>query len=434
MLSEELKQRLVASSENLVHIVVVGTKPDIIKQAPLIHELKKQNKLFLVCHTGQHYDYASSEGALNEFGLTVDINLEINAGSLPDKLAGIAEKFGGLISEIKDLGKTPVPYVHGDTLTASAAALGSAYSRVPLAHVEAGLRTLSPRSEIFKRHLQNFNAGTFSFEDYRADLENRENYEIGSYEPYPEQIDTRLVDQISGFKFAPVELNRDMLVNEQQGTDTNIYVVGNTIADAVALSLARGSDFTVPFEDYLLFSVHRRETCEDETRFRMVYEAIIDLTKSGNHAIIIKLAMFAQAMDKFLTETEKDELKNNENILLLDPLARHSDFLKLMQNARLVVADSGGIQEEATVMGVKQVTLRFGSDRPETLFSGHNILAPLIGKDFIRAVIENSLTVENPSAPLYGKDVSAKMLDIVDNHFAPSRIFLSEEQKFFGQN
>ncbi|MBQ3318676.1 UDP-N-acetylglucosamine 2-epimerase [Candidatus Saccharibacteria bacterium] len=432
MLPEDLKQRLVASPEKIVHIVVIGTKPDIIKQAPLIHELSRENKLFLVCHTGQHYDYASSEGALNEFDLKVDINLEIKADTLPEKLAGIAEKFGALISEIVALGKTPVPYVHGDTLTASAAALGSAYSRVPLAHVEAGLRTLSPRSEIFKKHLLDFNSGAFSFENYCADLKNRDNYEIGSFEPYPEQIDTRLVDQISGFKFAPVELNRDMLINEQQGSDKNIYVVGNTIADAVAESLARGSDLTVPFDDYLLFSVHRRETCEDETRFRMIYDAIQNLTNSGNRAIIIKLAMFVQAMDKFLSEAEKNELKNNKNILLLDPLARHSDFLKLMQNARLVVADSGGIQEEATVMGVKQVTLRFGSDRPETLFSGHNILAPLIGKDFIRTIIENSLTVENPKAPLYGENVSAKMLALVDAHFAPSRIFLSEEQKFFG--
>ena len=137
------------SHENSQHIVVVGTKPDIIKQAPIYHELRNRGHDVVLCHTGQHYDHNLSQSMLDEFGVREDVNLEVRGG-VNDLVSGITAKLALYLRGFAERGGFPITYVHGDTTTAMAGALATFGERQALVHVEAGLRTLSPKPEVLR--------------------------------------------------------------------------------------------------------------------------------------------------------------------------------------------------------------------------------------------------------------------------------------------
>jgi UDP-N-acetylglucosamine 2-epimerase (non-hydrolysing) len=185
--------RLAGHGESLVHVVVIATKPDIIKQAPVYDELRRRGELVVVCHTGQHFDHRYSGAMLEEFGLEVGVHLGIS-GDLTAKTAQIVEKFGRLIGELRDLGLTPLPYIHGDTATSMAVGVASYLSQVACVHVEAGIRTITPRREVLEHFRGQQRAGGLDFEEYLRSQRDPETYERGSREPFPEQFNTRVSD------------------------------------------------------------------------------------------------------------------------------------------------------------------------------------------------------------------------------------------------
>ena len=124
------------SSQNSQHIVVVGTKPDIIKQAPIYHELRTRGHDVVLCHTGQHYDHNLSQSMLDEFGVREDVNLEVR-GSVNDLVSGITAKLAAYLRGFAERGGFPITYVHGDTTTAMASALGAGASRARAAMVRS---------------------------------------------------------------------------------------------------------------------------------------------------------------------------------------------------------------------------------------------------------------------------------------------------------
>jgi len=134
--------------EGLIHLVMIGTKPDIIKQAPLILELKKRNLPLIIGHTGQHNNYELSQSCQEEFGIEPDFNLNVS-GDLFSKYAEIIERLGLVLSRFQEKNKKIIPYVHGDTVTASSSAKAAFLARYAVGHVEAGLRTLTPPKELF---------------------------------------------------------------------------------------------------------------------------------------------------------------------------------------------------------------------------------------------------------------------------------------------
>jgi len=133
------------------HIIMVATKPDIIKQAPLYLELKKRGELVIIIHTGQHYDYNLSQGVLEEFGMEVDINLNI-FGKFHEKYSLIIHRLGNIFLDLNnEYKKIPIPYVHGDTLTATTSDKAAFLNKFSVVHVEAGIRTFTPSKEFYEQ-------------------------------------------------------------------------------------------------------------------------------------------------------------------------------------------------------------------------------------------------------------------------------------------
>lgn len=420
LFSQDVQEKLGGSDKKVVHIVLIATKPDIIKQAPIYNELKSRGELVLLCHTGQHYDFRYSGGMEEEFGLTVDIHLKID-GSLHTKVAQMIERFGDVIEHITSLGKTPIPYIHGDTSTSMAIGLSSYMHRVSCVHVEAGIRTLTPKSEIYKKFYSDFRNGVFSWDGYYASQQVRDNFELGSMEPFPEQFNTRISEPASGYHAAPVELVRDFILAEGFSPDT-VEVVGNTVADATKLAIADSERSTI-FEKYpqlqngkfIRFCIHRRENTQDGTRFKVLIDAMERLVRSGHSVLLISLFGTEEAIDKYKLRDRIQSLANEypDTFIYSDVWPYYRDVIAAMRKCAAVATDSGSMQEEMNVLGVPCVTLRFGSDRGESILSGSNILAPPIDSDFVVEIIKGAMN--NPMMAgvgnIYGENVSEKIVD-----------------------
>jgi len=205
---------LALQADRHVHIILIATKPDIIKQVPLYKELKNRGHLVVLGHTGQHYDENLSGGMLKEFGVEPDFNLNVR-GSMHEVVSQIIGRLGHIISELKNKGKIVIPYVHGDTTTAMAAANAGYCNGFASVHVEAGIRTLTPKYGAFSDERLAFSsADAFDVAAWREFLMNADNWERGSLEPYPEQFNTRAAEAGTGLHLAPVALDREFLLSE----------------------------------------------------------------------------------------------------------------------------------------------------------------------------------------------------------------------------
>lgn len=432
-------ERIDKSSQKIVHIIIVATKPDIVKQAPLYHELLNRGELVIICHTNQHYDYRYSGGVEKEFDLNIDVHLGID-GNLNNKYSQMIDRFGEVLEFLLQHDKTPIPYIHGDTSTAMAIGLGSILKRVACVHVEAGIRTLTPKTEVFQKFYEDFRRGSFNWDEYYKAMQQRSNFELGSLEPYPEQINTRMAEAATGFHAAPVELDREFLLNEGFAS-SKIAVVGNSVADAVMMSKeeAKNSKFFEEFpllknRSFIPFFVHRRETCDDEKRFNVVINTIKKLVEDGEPVFLVSRFAFEAALDRFdQRKTIKQLLADYpETFVYTEAITYHADMVALMMNRPVVVVDSGSMQEELNVLGVPCVTLRFGSDRGESFIAGANVPAPPIDSSFIVEIIKGAKdneamkSIEN----IYGTNVSKKIVDEVLSRANPTTgLFITEEQR-----
>ncbi len=423
----------------LVHVILIATKPDIIKQAPLHPELRRRGELVVVCHTGQHYDENYSGGMLEEFGLPVDVHLGID-GTLSGKVAQMVDRFARVIETLRGLGLTPVPYIHGDTLTSMAIGVASYLNAVACVHVEAGIRTITPRAELQQRWLDDYRAGVFDWEEYAAAHRDPASYERGSREPFPEQFNTRVSDAGSGYHAAPVALDRDFLIDEGFPADT-IEVTGNTVVDATRAARSDADAVTV-FDDYpqlrggrfVRICIHRRENTEDEQRFRVLFDALERLVRAGRQVLFIRLFGTDAALARFGLSGRLAALEAEfPDTFISSPVWKnYRDVVAAMLECAVVATDSGSMQEEMNILGIPCVTLRFGSDRGETLLAGGNVLAPPVDAGFVAQVIEQAM--EHPelgrAEQLYGEDVSRRIVDGVLARAVPgSGLFRAEEAR-----
>jgi UDP-N-acetylglucosamine 2-epimerase (non-hydrolysing) len=432
-------KRIESSDKKFAHVIIIATKPDIVKQGPLYKELKDRGELVVLCHTDQHFDYRYSGGVAKEFDLEIDFHMGID-GSLNDKYAQMIERFGEIIEFLVACGKIPIPYIHGDTATAMAVGLGAILKRVACVHVEAGIRTLTPKPEIYKKFYQDFQSGKFNWEEYYEALQKRANYELGSLEPYPEQINTRMAEAATGFHAAPVELDEEFLLSEGFSKE-KIAVVGNSISDAVQKSLKSVGNAKILSEfpllkkqEFIPVFIHRRETCEDENRFRVIINTIKKLVESGESVFLVSLFAFEAALDRYKHRHTINELREKypENFIYTEAITYHADMVTLMLNSTVVVVDSGSMQEELNVLQIPCVTLRFGTDRAESLLAGSNILAPPIDSDFIVAIIKGAKNNKRMKSVknIYGENVSAKIVDEVLKRLdSDIGLFVSEDKR-----
>lgn len=411
------------SSKKYAHIIMIATKPDIIKQAPLYQELKNRWELVVLVHTGQHYDYNLSMWVLGEFWMEVDLNLNIY-WKIHKKFSLVIERLGDFLVDLSEnYKKIPIPYVHGDTMTATTADKAAFLNKFAVVHVEAWIRTFTPSRKFYNKLFTDYSEWKFDWEVYYKALQDFSIYETGSIEPYPEQFDTRAIEWSTWLFAAPVELYRETLEKEWFPSE-HIKVVWNTIADAIEISKQKVDKSTafkkfpnMKWKDFLFITIHRRENTEKKERFMVIYNAIKKLIQDWVYVCFLWLYASEFAIDNYWLRADIEELKEKykENFAYGPALAHHAEVIDMISQAWAVVTDSGSMQEEANIVWVPCVTVRFGSDRTETILAWTNIIAPPINSNLIAdivkwAIANKKMINENH---LYGKDVSGKIVDEV---------------------
>jgi UDP-N-acetylglucosamine 2-epimerase (non-hydrolysing) len=311
--------------------IILGTRPEIIKMSPVIRECQRQGMEYFILHTGQHYSYNMDKVFFEQLGLPeAKYNLDAGSGMHGEQtgkmLAGI-EKV--LMKE-----KPDVVLVQGDTNTVLAGALAAAKLHIKVGHVEAGLRSFDRRM--------------------------------------PEEINRVMADHCSDYLFAPTERSRELLLKEGI-EEKKIFMTGNTIVDAVFqnLELAKSdvlNDIGLKEKEYILVTAHRVENVDDPDRFRNILNGIEMVSKELDMPAVYPIHPRSRKM------METFGFNLNGRIKLIEPVD-YLNFLKLEAGAKLVLTDSGGVQEEACILGVPCVTLRDNTERPETVEVGANVLA-----------------------------------------------------------
>lgn len=312
--------------------IILGTRPEIIKLSPVIRECERLSLDYFIFHTGQHYSYNMDRVFFEQLGLPeAKYNLETGPGTH-------AEQTGKMLIGIEEILRKEAPsivLVQGDTNTTLAGALAAVKLGFKVGHVEAGLRS-------YDRQM-------------------------------PEEINRVLVDHSSDLLFAPTDKSRKTLLGEGIATE-KIFVTGNTIVDAVRQNFEiaiRKFDVLKKLEvdggDYFLVTVHRQENVDNERRFRGIIEGLKLLHAEFGLPIIYPIHPRAKKQLKtFGIEVN--------GVKIIEPLD-YLSFLVLESKAKLVLTDSGGVQEETCILGVPCVTLRYNTERPETLDVGANVLA-----------------------------------------------------------
>ncbi|MEA4924921.1 MAG: UDP-N-acetylglucosamine 2-epimerase (non-hydrolyzing) [Syntrophomonadaceae bacterium] len=310
-------------------MVVFGTRPEAIKMAPVIKELKKVKDIETrVVVTAQHREMLDQ--VLQLFAITPDYDLNL----MKDKQDLYSITTGVLIGlkEIMEQEQPDLVLVHGDTTTTFAAALAAFYQKIPVGHVEAGLRTRN------------------------------------KYSPYPEEMNRSLTGRLAELHFAPTDVSRENLLAESTAS-FKIWVTGNTVIDALMDTVKADYEFTgelrkINFENrILLVTTHRRENWGD--RMKDIYEALLQLVKEFSDVEIV----FPVHKNPTVRDLAVEMLGNRERIHLLEPL-EYEAFSNLMNASYIVLTDSGGMQEEAPSLGKPVLVLRDTTERPEAIQAG----------------------------------------------------------------
>lgn len=428
--------KYVAQTAGILHIVLIATKPDIIKQIPIYKELRHRGHNVLLVHTGQHYDENLSGGMLKEFGVEPDVNLHVK-GTLYEVVSQIILRFGYIIEQLKAGGTTVIPYVHGDTVTAMAASNAAYCHGFSCVHVEAGIRTLTARKDLLQELKRATTIDANFVARFQEKLLHRSGWESGSMEPIPEQFNTRCSEVASSIHLAPVALNRDSMLAEGFLHD-RIAVVGNSVADATKDALAAAAHSTI-FEKYPIlqtgnfarFCIHRRENCMSKHRFTVIFNAMKQLIEEGRTVLLISLFQTEAAIDRFELRNEMIELAKKPNFIYSPVWPLYTDVIAAMSKAAVCVTDSGSMQEEMNVLQIPCVTLRFGSDRSESIMNGGNLLAPPMRSDFIYQSV--LFAWDRPAMKqvpmLYGANVSQTCINFVEEVLRYGPMNRTEEER-----
>ncbi len=334
-----------------IHVLsVFGTRPEAIKMAPLVLELQKCPEIeSRVCITAQHREMLDS--VMNCFGLTADYDLNImhQGQTLTDITARVLNGLGEILSQANP----DLVLVHGDTTTAFASALTAFYAKVPVGHVEAGLRTFD------------------------------------KYSPYPEEMNRQLIGRIAELHFSPTGNNVKNL--NREGIFDHVYITGNTVIDAMKYTVT-GTGFTSPELNALplegkrviTMTCHRRENYG--VPMEQIFRAVEIIARNHPEVQFVYPVHPAPAV----RDTARRMLGEIPNVSLIAPLDA-IDMHRLMSVSDLVMTDSGGIQEEAPSLGKPVLVLRQETERPEAVAAGTVKLAG-VETDTIVRLAEQLLT------------------------------------------
>lgn len=366
--------------------ILTGTRPDIIKMAPLYWEAKKRGHDAVLIHTGQHYSSHLFAGAYASMGLPSP-NHALEAG----ECGSPAESVGKMMLAMDHLLRKEELHldmllVHGDTLTALAGSLAAYLNLIPVGHVEAGLRT-------------------------------------NCKEPYPEQLDSRAADAASDLHFAPTGLNLENLLREGY-SKARIFVTGNTSVDAAmwaskkpnAKSLSffasHGIDFSLPT---IYFSIHRRETTMSRERFLAAAQAAFSLADNGNCVVWSIRPGTKAAIEEFGLAAQ---MQTHPNLHPIEEIPDYPHIIHLMQKCAFVCTDSGSMQEEAAALHVPCISVRYVTDRPESVQCGANVLAPPKSSqsilDAVEFVRKNGAKMRSAKNPFGNGNAASLIFDAIE--------------------
>jgi UDP-N-acetylglucosamine 2-epimerase (non-hydrolysing) len=330
-------------------LTVFGTRPEAIKMAPLVHALAQDDAFeSRVCVTAQHREMLDQVLRLFEIVPDYDLNIMKPGQGLSEITCRILEGLKGVLEDFKP----DVVLVHGDTTTTMATSLAAFYQRIPVGHVEAGLRT--------------------------GNL----------YSPWPEEANRKLTGHLAMYHFSPTENSRQNLLRESL-RDDHIFVTGNTVIDALLWvrdrimhnpELRSSLDQRYPFLDankkMILVTGHRRESFGGG--FERICSALAEIACQHPEVQVV----YPVHLNPNVSEPVNRILKGIDNIILIDP-QDYLPFVYLMTRSYLILTDSGGIQEEAPSLGKPVLVMRDTTERPEAVDAG---TVQLVGTDVAKIV------------------------------------------------
>lgn len=354
--------------------IILGTRPEIIKLSPIIHALKNdklKNIDYFILHSGQHYSYNMDKIFFEQLDLPYPkYNIEVGSGMH-------GEQTGKMLIDIEKIllnEKPDIVLVQGDTNTVLAGALAATKIGIKIGHIEAGLRS-------YDRSM-------------------------------PEEINRIVTDHCSDYLFVPTEKSKQILLGEGI-QEEKIFITGNTIVDAVYQNLKNINkqkfDLVKTDGEYFLVTIHRQENVDNIIKFKKI---LIGLKKVKEYFQIPIIFPIHPRLKEILRKLDI----NLDWIQIIDPVD-YLNFLFLESNAKLILTDSGGIQEESCIQRVPCVTLRDNTERPETLVVGSNILAGT-DPEYILQCVKIMLRRKNDWINPFGDGKSCKrIIDVLIKDF-----------------
>ena len=315
--------------EKIKVLTIFGTRPEAIKMAPLVKEIEKNSDKFesIVCVTAQHRHILDQVLELFEIRPDYDLDIMKNNQNLWSLTSEVLLKTKEVIDEVKP----DVVLVHGDTTTSMAAALSAFYAKVPIGHVEAGLRTYD------------------------------------KYYPFPEEINRVFTDSICTYYFAPTDKSCENLIASKVSKD-NIFKTGNTVIDALLYTVKKHPEEVENLKldenlKTILLTSHRRENFGEP--IREICKAVLELVKNNSDIQVV----YPVHPNPNVKNPVYELLFGHDRVHLIEPL-EYAQFCTLMKKSHIILTDSGGVQEEAPSLGKPVLVLRDTTERPEAVDYG----------------------------------------------------------------
>ena len=352
---------------------VVGTRPEIIKLSPVIKYCEEKKNNFFIVNSNQHYSYELDKIFFEELNLPASkYNLDIGSGTHGNQVGNILIKIENILMKEKP----DVVLVQGDTNTTLGAALAATKMQIKVGHVEAGLRSYNRKM--------------------------------------PEETNRVATDQFSNYLFCPTKIQEKILLNEGFSKDI-IFIVGNTIADAVLKNIKIAeeksnilSKLDLKSGKYMLITAHRSINVDEKKSLLKLMKLLEDVSEEYKEKIIYPLHPRTKKMiDQF---GFNDYLKK---INVIEPIG-FFDFLVLEKNAEITLTDSGGVQEEACIFNVPCITLREDTERPETVDIGANVITGLDKDKVLNAMNKFSKNRDSWTSPYGEGDTSKKIIEVIN--------------------
>ena len=364
------------SSDDVVKIIsIVGTRPNFIKIAPLVEEMNKHPEInHLLVHTGQHYDATMSKFFFDDLGIPKpDINLGVGSDSDVRQTAKIMLALEKALLK----GKPDLAIVVGDVNSTFAAAITAKKCGIKVAHVEAGLRSFDIMM--------------------------------------PEEINRILTDHVSDFLFTTEESGNKNLKNE--GIESSkIFFVGNVMIDTLLSHKEKSkkskilNNLKIKKGDYCVLTLHRPSNVDNKDS--LIY--VLDILNKIQQKIKIVFPVHPRTLKNIKKFGINEKIKKLKNLMMIKPLG-YLDFLCMIHNSKFVITDSGGIQEETTILKVPCITLRNNTERPATIEQGTNIIVSTDKNEIIKAatILIKGAKINSRVPQLWDGNASKRIITIL---------------------